>query len=81
MGGQANHHRQLRCHQNCLVIVDDDFVVITDELVVMIIKGLAPFTHSLIVKFGCPSYLRAIILGTQVRHHRHLKKAHLMPWP
>ena len=28
VGGQPNHHRQLRCHQNCLVIVDDDFVVI-----------------------------------------------------
>ena len=28
VGGQANHHRQLRCHQNCLNIVDDDFVVI-----------------------------------------------------
>ena len=28
VGGQANHHRQVRCHQNCLNIVDDDFVVI-----------------------------------------------------
>ena len=28
VGGQANHHRQVRCHQNCLNIVDDDFVAI-----------------------------------------------------
>ena len=32
VGGQANHHRQLRCHQ--IVIVDDDIAVIIDEFVV-----------------------------------------------